>query len=405
MNMLGVNLRKNKYLPVKDLCPVIETFDRTKLPTLKKVIGLVLHTAKTKGIKNAVPPVAVLLEKQWLEQNVYPVSRLIITKKLRNAVNLFDSLKRYDTSRLDTESFRIKYDPFVESLDKLFDIFDENAEHRATTCQTLRIAPMLSEDFTYLQSQRTDRQMECDKKTDHKYEKKVISDYQRQVKYNTNQYNPNISVSSETISDSESDQGDDHGQCDDNEEDESQDDDTSPPKKKKPMYMTTIEDYKDDPLPVEYQHVRYSHKGIVKDSICRALAEMDAERLSISQMQSALCIVGNICFSRKWKKPLENEDSLDEVEDPDSTESDETLSLYDQDRMPSRKAIRNILKKMEVYRMKLIANKICEENEKGSTICHATDSTTRKSVGTFAVGGFHINNKEFLPLPTVSYNA
>jgi hypothetical protein len=150
----------------------------------------------------------------------------------------------------------------------------------------------------------------------------------------------------------------------------------------------------DDNIPEKYRHIRNGKRGIVKDSICEAMADLDAHHFSLHQIQTALLIIGNKCFGRNWQMPYEQSEDKEE-------NYDEDIRIYDQDELPTRKAIRGTLKKIEVHRLSLVAQKIQKEHEKGSTICHATDSTTRKNVGTFAVGGLHINNKEFLPLPSL----
>ena len=60
---------------------------------------------------------------------------------------------------------------------------------------------------------------------------------------------------------------------------------------------------------------------------------------------------------------------------------------------------------MHAFSIGLIANKIVEANSQGATITHATDSTTRKKVGSFAPSGLHINRDEYLPLPTLSISS
>ena len=66
---------------------------------------------------------------------------------------------------------------------------------------------------------------------------------------------------------------------------------------------------------------------------------------------------------------------------------------------------RNVRKHVEleeVMRYEATATKIKEGKERGKTITMAGDSTTRKRVGKYAVGGIHIRKNEVLPLPTLS---
>ena len=48
---------------------------------------------------------------------------------------------------------------------------------------------------------------------------------------------------------------------------------------------------------------------------------------------------------------------------------------------------------------------VIKADSEGATITHATDATTRRIVGTFAPQGLHINNKEFLALPTLQLSS
>ena len=53
-----------------------------------------------------------------------------------------------------------------------------------------------------------------------------------------------------------------------------------------------------------------------------------------------------------------------------------------------------MLKKLEVYSLKQVEERVLDAKSEGALLRHATDSTTRKVVGTFASAGIHINRNE-----------
>ena len=58
-------------------------------------------------------------------------------------------------------------------------------------------------------------------------------------------------------------------------------------------------------------------------------------------------------------------------------------------------------KKIEAYSLKQVGERILDAKSGGALLTHATDSITRKAVGTFAPAGVHINRNEYLHLPTL----
>ena len=92
-------------------------------------------------------------------------------------------------------------------------------------------------------------------------------------------------------------------------------------------------------------------------------------------------------FGTKWKLPRE----LDK--DHYDTESNEMEdeSEFDADTLPTHKNMRQMLKKIEVYSLKQVGELVLDGKSGGALLKHATDSTTRKVVGTFASAEIHIN--------------
>ena len=144
-------------------------------------------------------------------------------------------------------------------------------------------------------------------------------------------------------------------------------------------------------LPVKYQHIRQSER-CVRDEVYWTMAELDSHGFSYKECQLAIVTVGNILFGTHWKLPTE----ADETADINEKERE-----FDSDTLPTRKNIRKMLKNLEAYSLKLVGDKVIGAKTDGAIITHATDTTTRKYVGSFAPAGLHINRDYFLPLPTL----
>ena len=162
-------------------------------------------------------------------------------------------------------------------------------------------------------------------------------------------------------------------------------------------------------------HVRDSDRK-VKDEIYNVCAELDGHGFSYREMQIALKVVANGLFGQQWQFS-EEQDRMSKYEgqveqgansesesdsDHDSEDGiEDSVSSARLDFLPYRSAIRINLKKIHAYSLKLIGDSIISaKNDDDSVLTHATDSTTRKRIGTFAPSGIHINRK-YLPLPTI----
>ena len=62
------------------------------------------------------------------------------------------------------------------------------------------------------------------------------------------------------------------------------------------------------------------------------------------------------------------------------------------------------VEKIEAYYLKQVGDRVLDAKSGGALLTHATDSTTRKIVGTFAPAGTHIYQNEYLTLPTLPRN-
>ena len=76
-------------------------------------------------------------------------------------------------------------------------------------------------------------------------------------------------------------------------------------------------------------------------------------------------------------------------------------TVVDNNTLPTKSTIRKKLKQIHAMSLKLIGMRIMDAKSNGAILTHATDSTTRKHVGSFAPAGVHVNRDEYIPLPTL----
>ena len=107
----------------------------------------------------------------------------------------------------------------------------------------------------------------------------------------------------------------------------------------------------------------------VRDVIYETCAELIGNGLSIPEALKSVEVVANSLFGRNWKQ---------------SEDDDEK---FDDDTLPTKKAVRNALKQIEAQSLSHEVTVLEEISQSGSgaIITHAFDSTTKKSVGKFHV--------------------
>ena len=124
---------------------------------------------------------------------------------------------------------------------------------------------------------------------------------------------------------------------------------------------------------------------------------MSGYDFSYYECQMTLKVVSRL-FGCEWKIPRESRgQTINPDVDDNSSNDDET---FNNNTLPTRKAIRSMLARIEVQSLKLAADKIVNLSE-SDVITHATDSTARKKVGCFAPQGLHVNQETYIPLPTL----
>ena len=158
-------------LDLETECPVINLFDRYKLPTYKDVIGLFRKISTNEIHEHAITKVADSLWRHWTGQNIYPITFKSVRYRVQNMIDEYKDLKEKQSSRSESKSWQTKAERFLNKKDKLFDIFCEDK------CARLKLemehkVPMSEMDFEYLKSMRTDRKATCDSKIDKKFHEK-----------------------------------------------------------------------------------------------------------------------------------------------------------------------------------------------------------------------------------------
>ena len=186
--------------------PMIDNFDKYKLPTNKEVLGLVRKKNKKKTYDKSIHEVSTIIWKHWTERNIYPISLTSIKKKMHKEVDDYKYLK-HKVQKNTTKVWREKAEDFLQRKDKLFDIFCEDKVVREKH-EKKNMIPMLDQDFSYLESMRTDRKGICELKTDkewHEKEKKKKEKHEHYLQTQSGNIFTTVSVESdETFSDDES---------------------------------------------------------------------------------------------------------------------------------------------------------------------------------------------------------
>lgn len=411
-------ISKVNYQMVLDDLPTITNFQNTKLPLLKEVVAVVYHVQENDSVSfdDAIKKVRCSLIEHWKQRNIYTKSDQAVFKSLKKYVDLYRKYSRKDAIRLlrngkETDDC-IK---FNEDLNKLFDIFCEDSTRRKRL-ETESGVPMLKEDFAYLESMRTCRTAIC-ANVDVTWHKEQNLKQIRAEKQRRNQSAADftgVSLDADSLSEEENvDVEDDFIENNDNVDDN--DDVVSGPatKKRRATYIQSTptplsrigtrsglcspelnDDYKliyDNRL-----HVRDSEKR-VHDEIYQTFAELDGHGFSYHESGIAITTVVNRLLGCNWKMAKES----DRESKYDDDESENIEKTFDEDTLPTRSTTRKKLKQIYVHSLSLVADKIVESHDTGSTLTHATDSTTRKTVGSFAPAGIHVDREDYLPLPTL----
>ena len=289
-----------------------------------------------------------------------------------------------------TQATSDRYKVFKDSKNLVYDIYSLHSQHPFAKKRKKELEEQLDirmgpDEYSYVESQLCS---DIDRKDPRKilcFPKKVdidpVWEEQQRKKQSLEIYYDKLKHSSEeqfaiVSSDTFVDDNDE----DDSDYEEEEDDDSRTKKKRK---YKKIPENDLDPMPSEYQHVRSGERKVF-DKFYLAAGDLIGEGLSAREALLAIEIVSNRCFGRQFKQ-LENckDDS------------------YDQDTLPSKKAVRDMVERIEAQGLASEAAEIVTRKKAGETITHASDSTTKKAVGQFNVAGVHVNKEKPLPLPVV----
>lgn len=394
-----------------------------KLPTKAEVIGHALHimsTTSNLGYESVVFPLSKILRDHWIARNVYPINITRVRTRVKKVMNDFKWLKRVPVCKRDGKKWKEEFEKLVSDRDCLFDIFCEDKQERELMEIEYGII-MEKDDFEFLNAMRTNRKLASCKGVDSSwYKKKSIEE----EKLSKKKVRENATFLVSTIDDDENvdddDDDDEVEELDDmiidaDEPDYDDQIDELPTTSKRRKLFNDISKT-DSPSPIKTRSqstletpntskktaenlnkfVRHSSNK-VRDDIYEACAEMSGYGFSYYECQIALKVVSRL-FGCEWKIPRESRgQTINPDVDDNSSNDDET---FDNNTLPTRKAIRNMLARIEVQSLKLAADKIVNLSE-SDVITHATDSTTRKKVGCFAPQGLHVNQETYIPLPTL----
>ena len=247
--------------------PLIDNFDKHKLPTYKDIVGMIRKLNLKKTYDDCTNDVANIVWKHWTDRNVYPQTILTVKKKVAKVVEIFQNLKNTPDYKRK-QGWINKAKEFNNNKEKLFDIFCKDNVARGKL-EKLNKIPMQEEDFQYLKSMRTDRKAKCESKTDKVWHDKENKRLEKRERY--------LQTQSGTIVTAVSVEDDESSSNSDNTEDyqlDDEDSENSPRKRakasnatgrKKSRYIEIIEN-KDDELPHHFRHIRNSER-IVRDRV------------------------------------------------------------------------------------------------------------------------------------------
>ena len=403
-----VNISNKKNQDVVQI-PNIDKFQSTRLPLTKEVIGMVFSIKDQENVDFdiAMNKVTQIVMEHWKNQNVYTKTRKSVKQKLQTFVSEYRILMKINTSK-GKPLERCK--KFNEIADKLFDIHS-NDSARVMSEGAKANVPMGSDELSYLKSMQTDRGYTC-ANVDKVFHKKQEEKERKAAKQLANQSSCFSTVSTDIAI--EDDESDVELRPDDIKDFESEGETNPTGSTKKRRSFDDISSVSTKSLRStrltsvstadNCSHIQYVRSSMnhVHDEIYETFAELDGHNFSYHESQLAIKIVANRLFGRNWKIP-EEKSRISKYDEDD--EQATTTTPIDNNTLPTRSTVRSKLKQMHAMSLKLIGNRIVEAKKEGSLLTHATDSTSRKHVGTFAPAGVHVNRDEYIPLPTLSISS
>ena len=118
-------------------------------------------------------------------------------------------------------------------------------------------------------------------------------------------------------------------------------------------------------------------KRKVREEVYETIANLKGLGLSTAEACQSIVILGKSLFLTKWKVNCKEKNNPDD------------------DTLPSKSCIREAMEMVEAKSLSCIVNEIEDKSAEGRMITHATDSTTEKRVGKFAVSGIHVGQNVY----------
>ena len=136
----------------------LKKFPRGKLPTLKEVIGRCLFVGNFKSDATLVL-VAKELQELWIECNVYPFSMQAIKKKIKQDIQEYSRLCKYDKKKRGAK-YQNDLEVFLKKVSELVDIFQNDKKLLSETEKKYKLR-MAEQDYEFYEDQKTVRKQIC----------------------------------------------------------------------------------------------------------------------------------------------------------------------------------------------------------------------------------------------------
>ena len=345
-------------------------------------------------MEKASREVSKLIIAKWFHDTVYHKSMDSIQKMVKKVYTVYKEGKQRQTQqRFDS----IGYNKFVELYEKrreLFDVFPEDPNRIQKCHEEWGGMRMTQRDMLYYEDMKGPRVMVCTNRCDPLFYLTWLKQQRKEEARQDWQVNKEdlfkfrslseirelLINRGEVVSNSEDEGQNVHPEQDLPEEDLNlvNIEDEEHAKKKTKVYIE--KDDSGDTLPAGLRHIRIKERK-VRPEFYQTCAALIGLGLSISEASAAVVVVGNRMFGRSWKNPDDQKES------------------FDSDTVPTTRNIRMALQSQEVEGMARTVELIQEENDKGRTITHASDSTTKKGAGQFIVQALHVGQNTQIDLP------
>ena len=407
-------LSGEEVISIEDSYPMCEKFQPpTKLPNLKSVLGRMRHLCgggkRNMNVNQAVDEVAKAVYCKYYHDNVCCITIRGISKKIRKEYDVM--LKgKYGLSRgregKDVEQLKEQ----LLRKDKIFEVFldpeKEADKEKIRRCQDEWGVKMTDVEIRYLEDQRSERKMECNDGVDPVWFRAIMR-RQRMRELQDQEYlrQREEAFAGKSLSEIDSyleSTGELPLPSSPNTSVDTPQKVAPPPRverereqqpaKKRKLYVEEGEE-ESGTLPEQYRHIRSSERKVrklslimmrfemqVRHEVYQTYAALSGQGLSLEESSSAIELVGNGLFGRKWSKAVGKES-------------------FGKNTLPDKRNVIEALRQIEAQSLSLLVEDMRRGKEEGHMITLASDSTTRRQVGKFMGSGVHIGKEASIPLP------